>query len=230
MYRPNFAALQENATLKTWRKVWHKGIPDIHMANIIQKEFVEKNQKALIYSGTHHSFTHYFQPRYNYESKKFMGFIKNRMGNIIYRENPEKVFHIVLHKPWRTKGNIDAMNYPVGGTIDKVMEEFEDKRVGFDIIGSPFGDLRDDGTYYAFGYPDFNLSTFCDGYIFQKHFKNYEGCTVDKKFITDMNLQEAIDYFDDPVMRKNMKTIEDFITFMTERADLKKRLKEHGLE
>jgi hypothetical protein len=191
---------------------------------------MEKNQKALIYSGTHHSFTHYFQPRYNYKSKKFMGFIKNRMGNIIYRKNPEKVFHIVLHKPWRMKRSIDAMYYPVGGIIDKVMEEFEDKRVGFDIKGSPFGDLLDDDTYYAFGYPDFNLSTFCDGYIFQKHFKDYEGCTIDTKFITDKNLQEAIDYFDDPTQRKNLKTIEDFIIFMKERANLKKKLKEQGLE
>jgi len=229
-YRPDWSALQEKMSTKLWRKFWHKGNPDVHMADVIFKEFVNKGQKALIYSGTHHAFTHYYQPFYDYEKKKFLRFTKNRMGNLIYQKIPDKVFHIVLHKPWQTKESEEILNYPVGGVIDQVMMEFENKRVGFDVKDSPFGKLRDEGTYYAFGYEDFALSTFCDGYIFQKHFKDYDGCTIDRKFITEKNLKEAIDCFDDFAERKNLKTVEDFINLMRERADLKKRLKEQGLE
>lgn len=215
---------------KLWIKLLLNGDDDEHMAKIIFKEFVDKDQKALIYSGTHHAFTRYYQPFYDYKKKKFKRFIKKRMGNIVYQKIPDRIFNIVLHKPWRTKASREKLNYPVGGVIDEVMKEFEDKRVGFDVKGSPFGKLGDNDTYYAIGYPDFTLSTICDGYIFQRHFKDYEGCTVDPKFITEKNLQEAIDYFDEPEMRKNFKTPEDFIKLMKERANIKKRFKEQGLE
>lgn len=229
-YRPDWTALQENMSIQLWRKVWHKGNPDVHMADVIFKEFVDKRQKALIYSGTHHSFTHYYQPVYDYGKKNFVRFTKNRMGNLVYQKLPDRVFHIVLHKPWQTKEGEETLSYPVGGVIDQVMREFKDKRIGFDVKDSPFGRLRDEGTYYAFGYEDFALSAFCDGYIFQKHFKDYEGCTVDTKFITEKNFKEAVDYFDEFGERKNLRTIKDFINLMRERADIKKRLRAQGLE
>ncbi len=211
-------------------KILLKGDPDVFMGKIILKEFVEKGDKALIFSGSHHAFTHYYQPRYNFEKKKLIKLNKKRMGNVVYHKIPNKVFNIMLHQPWRTKESFEEYSYPVDGIIDTVMKEFEDKRVGFDVKGTPFGKFEGDDTYYAIGYPDFTLSTICDGYIFMNHFKDYEGCTVDTKFITEKNFEEALDYFDEPERRKDFKTPEDFIKLMKERANIKKRFKEQGLE
>jgi hypothetical protein len=211
-------------------KILLKGDPDVFMDKMILKEFVDKGEKALIYSGSHHAFTHYYQPLYNFEKKKLIKLNKNRMGNVVYRKIPNRVFNIMLHQPWRTNESFEEYSYPVDGVIDTVMQELEDKRVGFDVKGSPFGRLKDDDTYYALGYPDFTLSTICDGYIFLNHFKDYEGCTVDTKFITEKNFEEALDYFDEPERRKEFKTPKDFINLMKERANIKKIFKEQGLE
>ena len=229
MYIPDWNALQEKMTLELRKKVWYKGNPDVYMANIIIKEIVAKRQKALIYSGIHHAFTHYYQPMYDVKNKKFIAYEKNRMGNVIYRKIPGKVFLTFLHASWPTKEGYSKRTYPVGGIIDKIMMEFEEKRVGFDVKESPFGRIRDNDTFYAYSYPNFSLSTFCDGYIFQKHFKDYEGCTVDLKCITEKNLQEAIDNL--PArLRKRYTKVEDFINSMREDADIKKYYQEHGLE
>jgi hypothetical protein len=211
-------------------KILFKGEPDEFMGKMILKEFVYKNQKALIFSGSHHAFTHYYQPIYNFEKKELIRLKKDRMGNVVYHKIPNKVFNILLHKPWPTKESIEVGSYPVDGVIDTVMQEFEDKRVGFDVRGTPFGKLKDDDTYYALGHPDFALSTICDGYIFLNHFKDFEECTVDTKFITEKNFEEALDYFDEPERRDEFKTPEDFIKLMKERANIKKILKEQGLE
>jgi len=225
-YRADWTFRKEEMTQELWDKVWHKGDPDEHMGNVILKEFVEKNKKALIYSGSHHAFTHYYQPIYDFENQKLIRFNKNRMGNIVHHKIPEKVFNIFLHSPWSTIKSFDEHSYPVDGVIDRVMMEFPEKRVGFDVKDSPFGKLGDEDTYYSAGYDNFTLSSFCDGYIFQKHFSDYEGCTVDEAFITEKNIKEAIAYMPNPKARKFLTTPEAFIKAMKNDADMKRRFRD----
>jgi hypothetical protein len=105
------------------------------------------------------------------------------------------------------------------------MKEFQEKRVGFDVKDSPFGKLADDDTYYSAGYANFMLSHFCDGYIFQKHFSDYEGCAVDEAFITEKNIEDAIAYLPNPRARKFMRTPEAFIKAMKSDANMKNRFR-----
>jgi len=147
------------------------------------------------------------------------------MGNLIAEKIPDKVFNIFLHSPWMIKESPNEHNYPVGGVIDLVLAEFEAKRVGFDVKKSPFGELEDPNTYYSIGYDKFTLSTFCDGYIFQKHFKDYEGCTVDEKFVTIDNLKEAITKIYNFEWRKQIANPEVIIQAMKHDADIKHRFR-----
>jgi uncharacterized iron-regulated protein len=227
-YRPNWPAAKVDMMPELWKQVWRKGDPDEYMAEVILREFVDKGRKALIYSGYFHALTHYHLPIYDFENKKLVRFSSNRMGNIVYNKIPKRVFNIFLHSPWPTKTSFEHDHYPVGGIIDGVMQEFNDKRVGFDVKGSPFGKLRDDDAYFSIGYDNFALDTFCDGYIFQKHFSDYEGCTVDTAFITKDNFQEAVNYLGNPRERKFLSRPEDFIEAMRKEADMKRRL--HGLK
>jgi hypothetical protein len=68
--------------------------------------------------------------------------------------------------------------------------------------------------------------TFCDGYIFQKHFKDYEGCAVDEKFITPENFQEVILNIPNFKARQNITKPEDMIQSMRRDADMKWRFRD----
>ena len=71
------------------KKVWPEGDSDRVMAEVIIHEFVEKGQKALVYSGIHHAFTRYKQPIY-YQGK-FIRFVEDRMGNRVRQRLGDKV-------------------------------------------------------------------------------------------------------------------------------------------
>ena len=227
-YTPERGVIQGRMTPELWNKFWCKGDRDEFMAGVILKEFVAKGRKALIYSGINHAFTRYHQPFYDFERKHLEGFNTTRMGNIVQQKIPDRVWTVFLHSPWDTREGTGEHNYPVGGVIDRVLSEFQDPRVGFDVKGSPFGRLTDPTTAYSFGYDSFTLETFCDGYIFQKHFEDYEGCTVDEKFVTDENFDEAVKgIFDDDTREsyKNKKAA-DFVAMDKRAADMKWRFRD----
>ena len=225
-YKPDWTALEETMTPELWKKVWHKGDNDEYMAGVILKEFVDKKLKALVYSGSHHAFTRYHQPVVDFEKKAVIRLNSKRMGNLVREKITGKVFNIFLHSPWSTKASFEEHNYPAAGVVDRIMSDFETKRIGFDVQGSPFGEIHDPDTYYAYGHDSFTLADFCDGYIFQKHFKDYEGCTVDEHFITEKNLDEAVRNFPNFASRKFVKTPQDILDFMKSDADMKRRFRD----
>jgi hypothetical protein len=196
------------------------------MAKILHKELVKKNKKALIYAGAHHAFTRFNLPNYDFKRKQLLGHHKDRMGNVIFQKVPHKVFNICLHYPWPSQKSLNEFVYPVDGAIDQVMAEFDDQRIGFDVKDSPFGLLQDNNIYYSLGYDDFTLGRFCDGYIYQRPISGYEGCTVDRQFITEENFKEAIDYLPNPRLKELLKNPQHFLSFMQSKADMTKRFEE----
>jgi hypothetical protein len=192
------------------------------MAKVILEEFVNKDKKALIFSGQHHAFTHYYEPEYDYKKHRLIGFKKNRMGNLIHNKIPKRIFNILLHYPWPMKKEPRKYCYPVEGVIDKMMLEFEKKRIGFDVKNSPFGDLGDKRSLYSVGYPDFSLKQFCDGYVFQKHIKDYEGVTLDRQFITKDNFKEAVEYLPNPRLKTKLLSFQQLRSYINSQANIEK--------
>lgn len=165
--------------------------PDVFMASVVLSELVAKHKKALIYSGCHHAFTRYHQPLYDFTNDTLYGLNQSRMGNIVFDSVRERAFNIYLHAGWVSgKGWDEDCVLPVNGTIDEVMKGYTDTRIGFDVAGTPFGKLTADDSYYGFGYPGFTLDQFCDGYIYQCAFKDYEPITMEEDFITEHNLDK----------------------------------------
>lgn len=174
---------------------WKEIDPDVYMGDILKKEFVSKNQKALIYSGNHHAFTKYHQPLYDFAKDTLYGFAKKRMGNIIYDSLKTKTFNIYLHAGWiSSKGWNAPTVLPVNGVIDSLMSLYRDKRVGFDVANSPFGQLISTDSYYALGYDDFTLDKYCDGYIYQYAFKDYQPITTEPYFYKRSNIHKLRKY------------------------------------
>lgn len=227
-YRVNFTYVTEDTPASLLKKIFHKGERDVHMAGVIFEEIVRINQKALIYAGQQHAATRFYHPKYDFTKKRFLGFNRRVMGHLVYRKMPDKVFNICLHYPWPSLKSLTDFNYPVRGAIDGVMREFENKRVGFDVRGTPFGKLSDGSTYYSAGRKRIELSDFCDGYVFQKHFSDYEGCTVDFSFVTEENFQEALDYLSNPRLKKIFKSPQQFLVWMRINVSMKRRFS--GLE
>jgi len=70
------------------------------------------------------------------------------------------------------------------------------------------------------GHPGFTLADFCDGYVYQPPFNEYEGATTDSLFVTAENMTRAVQgilHFD---ARANYKTPADFTRSMRELADI----------
>jgi hypothetical protein len=218
-YRPDWTALQGPRTHEAMLKVWFKGDPDVYMGNRVLHEFADKHEKALIYAGFHHTFTHYHQPNYDFQKKKLVGFTTKRMGNVVYDSIPDRVFGILLHTPWTSREGPGHWIAPVLGAVDAAMAELHEEPEGFDVKDSPFGNLPDLRTYYSIGYPDFTLAALTDGYIYLVPFRKFESVTVDDKFVTSANLQEAISNFWDPEARERIKTPEDLLRLIRNDAD-----------
>jgi hypothetical protein len=174
---------------------WKNLDPDVYMAQVIFQEFINKGQKALIYSGNHHAFTRYHQPLYSFKKDTLYGYTTTRMGNVVYDSLKDKTFNIYLHAAWISGEGWDEPGVlPVNGVIDSVMDVFANRPVGFDVVGTPFGKLTSDDSYYAIGYPDFTLDQYCDGYIYQGRFRDYQPITMEKDFITPDNIDRLKDH------------------------------------
>lgn len=172
---------------------WKDVDPDVFMGNVVLDEIVAKNEKALIYSGIHHAFTKYKFPIYDEQIDSLEGY-GIRMGNIVYEKVKDKSFTIYLHAAWPSAEDFDKTVMPVEGIIDSLMKQYDNKRVGFDVIKSPFGKLTSSNSYYKYGQSNFSLDKFCDGYIYQKELKDYQSMTSEEDFFTENNLQELKDF------------------------------------
>ena len=169
--------------------------PDVFMADVVEKEIISKKEKALVYCGIHHAFTTYMQPIYDFEQGKFIRFNTTRLGNVIHKKYPEKTFTIFLHAPWVShKGWEEQKVKPVNGVIDSVMLVLNNTPMGFDVKNTIIGKLKATNTYYAFGYDDFKLEDFCDGYIFQLPYKKVKFVSVAPNFYDEYNLNKLKEF------------------------------------
>jgi hypothetical protein len=147
---------------------------DKKISRIIEREALEKNEKALVYTGFHHAFTRYRQPK--------MFFLKRtgeqrRGGNFLYDKYPDRVYFIAPHFPaahrWYPLNRFlpffapdrNKTYYPFQGVIDQVYARHQ-RPLAFDARSSPFGELKDNYSYYSIDrLGGLKLEDFCDGYL-----------------------------------------------------------------
>ncbi|WP_116811475.1 alpha/beta hydrolase-fold protein [Steroidobacter cummioxidans] len=204
-------------------RVFHKGNSERYRADLLRREILEKQEKILILTGSVHAFTRYRQPVNDYLSEGFYRLEDRYMGNLLVQMAPTRVFFIMLHRALdgRTGGPRELV-YPAKGAVDQVMARFTDKRVGFDLADTPMGALADD-SFHSIGYTDFRLRDLADGYVYEKPFSEYEGCTVDEGFLTEQNWPEAHRQFPDPDMSARPKSLQEYQQRIRDYADIPKR-------
>ena len=223
---PDWSLVKTQEDLKNnniMRQVW-SGCSEKFWADVILDEVVAKGEKALIYSGIHHAFTEYRQPLIDEEKLELIGFYDARMGNFVYNVIGKRAITIFLHAPWvSAQGYNESPVYPADGIIDAVMPEIslEDRRIGFDTKDTPLGKLTGETSLYKFGYSNFTLDMFCDGYIYQMPLSEYRGVTPIKDFVNEGNIEQARLRSPNPDARN--ASIDYFFNADQESSDMAKR-------
>jgi hypothetical protein len=166
--------------------------PELWWARVISRYSLEKNKKALVWCGLHHSFTTYNQPYVVDDS--LQGFVTTRLGNLLYRKFPERVMTVVLHAP--LKAAIGAgVSYvlPGDGTIDSVAYSLPagQQEIGFNTNESWLGNCTLESSFYATGYVGFTLKKMCQGYIVVKPVCGLHMVTIIPGFIDSSNVMET---------------------------------------
>jgi hypothetical protein len=190
---PDWSVVKTEADLddpKVKAQVWRGGGERFWAEVILQA--VASGQKVLVYSGMHHAFTAFRQPIVS--QGKFIRFEDERMGNYVCRALGKRAVTVFLHAPWAgSEGYGDRLVYPGGGILDALMLGLPSgpRSVGFDLEGSPFGEIRPRDTVYAAGYDDFRVSMFCDGWIYFTPLSASRGVTPIRDWINPDNLAQA---------------------------------------
>ncbi len=159
-----------------WReKLQSGGLGYDELAAKLVKEAIGRDQRILVYCGSHHAFSRYLQPEKPNSGTRVYRYMQ-RMGNLLLRDLGDDVFTIIVHRPWQCL--VDGQwTYclPFDGAIDCAMKE----PAGFDVAGSPFAELRfARNMYYAFGYPSLRLVDFADGFLWFGPVEAFEGVSL----------------------------------------------------
>jgi hypothetical protein len=199
-------------------RVFHKGTADQFRAKIIETEILDHHEKILALVGTPHAYTRYGSPYYLYNGDGFCAFDRNWLGNRLHERYPNHVFSILLHQPFIKEMDGQYLWIsPAKGSVEAIMAKNQNKPAGFDLRGTPFGDLKDD-SQHALCYPGFTLGQFFDGYIFLAPLRKLEGCTPIKDFVHEGNIQHALEQFPDPEWHERVTTLEEMRTFIKNNA------------
>jgi hypothetical protein len=225
-YRYNWSSFSGYRTPEKMRKVFYKGNTEAYRFGIVEKEVMEKGEKILILTGDIHAFTKYKFPVYDFLGTDFVRLENGYFGNLLFAKYPQKVYSILLHKPFMnlpdTKPELVS---PGNRAIETIMQKLNNEPVGFDLINTPLGKLRDD-SYYSLGYKNFTLADFYDGYVFLKPIKKLSGCEIDTAFLTEKNWEQAKENVTDPDWRPRPKNLEEYWKQILEYADVPKKYSE----
>lgn len=191
---PNYSLYEKREDLDDFqlrRAVLH-GESEKDWATLLIDTVLQKKQKALVYTGTHHAFTKYAQPIVS--DGVLARKEDSRFGQYLFAHSPTRVFMIALHAPWAGKAGYGAPPVlPADGVLDTILESAGPrwKRVGFDLNGTPFGSLVSENAVYKHGHEPFTLDEFADGYIYVGPISRYEPVTTITDFINENNIDYA---------------------------------------
>jgi len=178
---------------KVVARIFSDGVPDAHMAEVIEREFVQKGEKALVYCGTQHIFTRYRSSEYEKNAAEMKLPEVRRAGNIVFEKIGSRAFCIALHAPWPDRGQRSRLAYPAGGAVDALIDALppDRKSGGWNTAGTPLGALPVNTGDYAIGAPGLTLSGLFDGYVVQGPIGQYTTVTPIADFVRPEDADRA---------------------------------------
>lgn len=156
------------------------------MARNVEKEIIAKGERAIVWVGAAHAYTTYRRPIV------IDGNVLReltRMGFMLHQKYGDKVFLIRLHD--RPIESIAITTF-----IERIIIERGGKPSGFDLMGSPFGLLRDKDSDYFRHKLEICFSDMVPGYVFLKPLDEQKRCQWVKGFITQEMFAKYKPYFE----------------------------------
>jgi hypothetical protein len=180
-------------------KVFGNGIPDAHMAQIIEREFTGKGEKALIFCGTQHAFTAYRNPDYERDAAELKLAETRRAGNIVYAKIGSRAFSIAIHSPWPDPGSRSGLAWAADGGVDALIDALppEKSSAGFDTSG-PLGALPVTRGYRSASGGALTLRDLFDGYVILGPVADYRPVTPIADFVRPEDAGQALERFPGP--------------------------------
>jgi uncharacterized iron-regulated protein len=163
---------------------------DKTMAEQVEKEIIDKNQKGLVFVGRCHDFTHYeFPPEVN--------FGRDVMGNLLYKTYGDRVFQVWLGAGWLLP-------------MEKVMKARGHKPIGFDLYASPFAHILSPSGWDA---PEVPLSKIARGYVYLGPREKLHKNTPIKGYVTDDMFKRYKQYYEIDLGRKfkNAQEVDEYL-------------------
>jgi len=181
-------------------KVLAKGVADGFMAGVIQREFTEKKEKALVYCAMHHASVRFKDTRYAKNTAEQKVAETRRTAEIVGQRIGGRAGTVLLHNPWPDEKSMVGFSYPVGGAIDSLIDvlPLDKKTAGFAVTGTPFASLAVKAGWWAIDHPSLALGDICDGYIIMGPITGYRAVTPISGFITEKDADYAIKNFPGP--------------------------------
>ncbi|MCD8092710.1 MAG: ChaN family lipoprotein [Bacteroides sp.] len=222
-YCYNWSEFEGARTPENMKKVFPLGNTEDFRCSLLEREVLAFNQKILVLTGTPHAFTFYHFPLYDYTSPGFVRYEERFLGNLLYSKYGERVLSVALHQPFPNYPNHQPVWVsPVAGELEVLMRKANNKAVGFDLKNTPLAKLRDN-SYYSMGYTNFTLADLFDGYIFLKPIKELSSCSVDYKFMDEMNWDRAVSNNPDPDWHPRPQSKEQYWEMVESFMNIEKR-------
>jgi len=166
-------------------RIFSHGVPEAHMADVIDRELTRKGQKALVFCGTQHIFTRYRSSAYEKNAADMKLPETRRMGNIVYSRIGDRVFGIALHAPWPDPTQKSGLAWAAGGVLDALIDALppQDRNGGWDLGGTPLGAVPLGTSPYTDAGRSGTLADLFDGYIVQGPISGYTMVTAIPDFV-----------------------------------------------
>jgi hypothetical protein len=138
------------------------------MAKEIEDQIISKNKKGIVWVGSAHSYLNFKQPFSQ----------KGRMAYILHKKYGDKVYQIFLH--------YNDYSKQIASLLESSVQRSKFRQIGFDVLNSPFGILRDSSSEYFRDRPKISFSDIARGYLYLNPIDSLVHC----KFIQDFVSKE----------------------------------------
>ena len=167
-------------------RIFANGVPEAHMADVIDQELTRKGEKALVFCGTQHIFTRYRSAAYEKNAADMKLPERRRMGNIVYSRIGDRVFGISLHSPWPDPHQKSGLTWAADGAVDALIDALppQKRNGGWDLAGTPLGAIPLGKSPYAEEGRSSTLADLFDGYIVQGPISQYAMVTPIPDFVS----------------------------------------------
>jgi uncharacterized RDD family membrane protein YckC len=170
---PNFSLLGFSQDSKGKTAFWEKfrffsvieDIPKIYyrdklMARNVEKEIINKHQRAVILIGVNHTLINFFPTKQKNNSTQIIG---ARFGILLSQKYKNSIFQINFHSINEFSESDGFCNNTIYTFLDSVLGKRRNKPAGFTVASSPFEKLRDNCLSVFTRFPSVKNPSVCYG-------------------------------------------------------------------